>query len=335
MDEHYYKLIEDYSKKTIRSEDLTDLLIWVDSNQQNQQLFRETLQAFETADQFLNKPANQQKSLTAIQQHVAKNTPVQTAVVRKLSYRRYISIAAAAIVILMLPVIYFNINRTKPVVSVAYHQIYNPKGQKRLVTMPDGSNIYLNGDSKIRYAQNFNKGKRIVYLEGEAFFDVQHRDKQPFVVYTGKVSTTVLGTSFNINAYHSAKTISITVQTGKVGVIVKNKGKADPVKFLLPNEQLNIIKESGVAIREVVNAVDFDSWREYKLFFYDKPLSEIADIIAREYDVEVEIKSENLKAMKLTAKFNKSAVNQVMEVIARLSGAKYKIYENKVIIYEQ
>ncbi|RQO76615.1 hypothetical protein DBR40_12010 [Pedobacter sp. KBW01] len=334
MDEHYYKLIEDYSKKTIRSEDLTDLLIWVDSNQQNQQLFRETLQAFETADQFLNKPANQHKSWAAIQQHTAKNTSVQAAVISKLNYRRYISIAAA-IVILMLPVIYFNVNRSKPVVSIAYHQIYNPKGQKRLVTMPDGSNIYLNGDSKIRYAQNFNTGKRIVYLEGEAFFDVQHRDKQPFVVYTGKVSTTVLGTSFNINAYTSAKTISITVQTGKVGVIVKNKGKADPVKFLLPNEQLNIIKESGVATREVVNAVDFDSWREYKLFFYDKPLSEIADVIAREYDVEVEIKSKSLKAMKLTAKFNKSAVNQVMEVIAKLSGSKYKIYENKVIIYEQ
>lgn len=334
MDQHYYKLIEDYSKKTIRSEDLTDLLIWVESSQQNQQLFRETLQAFEAADQFLNKPADQRKSWASIQQHLAKNTAVQTAVIKKINYRRYISIAAA-IVILMLPVIYFNVNRAKPVVAVTYQEIYNPKGQKRLITMPDGSNIYLNGDSKIRYAQNFAKSKRIIYLEGEAFFDVQHRDKQPFVVYTGKVSTTVLGTSFNINAYQSAKTISITVQTGKVGVIVKNNGKAEPVKFLLPNEQLNIIKESGAATKAVVNATDFDSWREYKLFFYGKPLSEIAEIVAREYDVEVVIKSETLKAMKLTAKFNKSTVNQVIEVIARLSGAKYKIYENKVIIYEQ
>lgn len=335
MDQHYYKLIEDYSKKTIRSEDLTDLLIWVDSSQQNQQIFRETLQAFETADQFLHKPANKQKSWAAIQQHLAKSTPAPVAVVRKINYRRYISIAAAAIVILLLPVIYYNALRPKPAIQVAYHEIYNPKGQKRLVSMPDGSNIYLNGDSKIRYAQNFNTGKRIVYLEGEAFFDVQHRDKQPFVVYTGKVSTTVLGTSFNINAYRSAKTISITVQTGKVGVIVKNNGKAEPVKFLLPNEQLNIIKDNGQATRQVVNAADFDSWREYKLFFYNQPLSQIADVIAREYDVEVLIKSETLKAMKLTAKFNKTGVNQVMEVIARLSGAKYKIYENKVIIYEQ
>lgn len=335
MDQHYYKLIEDYSKKTIRSEDLTDLLIWVDSSQQNQQLFRETLQAFETADQFLNKPVDQQKAWTSIQQHLAKNTIVQTAVIKKISYRRYISMAAAAILILILPVIYFTVNRAKPVATVTYHEIYNPKGQKRLVAMPDGSNIYLNGDSKIRYAQNFNTGKRLVYLQGEAFFDVQHRDKQPFVVYTGKVSTTVLGTSFNINAYQSAKTISITVQSGKVGVIVKHNGKAEPVKFLLPNEQLNITKGNGTATKATVNATDFDSWREYKLFFYNKPLSEIAEIVAREYDVKVVIKSEALKAMKLTAKFNKSTVNQVMEVIARLSGAKYKIYENKVIIYEQ
>jgi len=335
MDQHYYKLIEDYSKKTIRSEDLTDLLIWVDSSQENQQIFRETLQAFETADQFLNKPANQQKSWATIQQHVNNSTPAPIAKIRKINYRKYLSIAAALLVIFMLPVIYFKLIPAKSVVRVAYHEIYNPKGQKRLVSMPDGSNIYLNGDSKIRYAQNFNTGKRIVYLEGEAFFDVQHRDKQPFVVYTGNVSTTVLGTSFNINTYQSAKTIRITVQTGKVGVIVKNNGKAAPVKFLLPNEQLNIIKESGHATKKVVNASDFDSWREYKLFFYNQPLSEIADVISREYDVEVLIKSEQLKAMKLTAKFNKCAVNQIMEVIAKLSGAKYKIYENKVIIYEQ
>ncbi|WP_025144967.1 FecR family protein [Pedobacter jeongneungensis] len=333
MDERYYRLIENYSKKTISSEDLTDLLMWVGSSQQNQQIFRETLQAFEAADYWLNKPVNQQKSWLAIQQHI-ENSAEQSPIVKKINYRKYFTIAAAIVVIALLPVFYFNTFQPKKAEVVAYNEIYNPRGQKRLVTMPDGSNIYLNGDTKIRYALNFNTtSKRIVYLDGEAFFDVQHRSKQPFVVYTGKISTTVLGTSFNINAYPSLKDITITVQTGKVGVLFKNKGKTTPVHFLLPNEQLTINKNNGQFAKKQVIAIDFDSWREYKIFFYDKPLKEIAEVIAREYDLDIEIKTEALKEVKLTAKFDKCSAKQIIDVIAKLSDSKYKIYENKVIIY--
>ncbi|KQM69325.1 hypothetical protein ASE74_04760 [Pedobacter sp. Leaf216] len=334
MNERYYKLIEDYSKKTIRSEDLTDLLIWVDSSLQNQQIFRDTLQAFETADYYLNKPVNQQKSWSAIQQHIEKTKEVNLPLAKKIKLLNYLKIAAAIIIVALLPIVYFN-NFHPAKSAVTYNEIYNPSGQKRLVTMPDGSNIYLNGDSKIRYAQNFNTGKRIVYLEGEAFFDVQHRSKQPFIVYTGKVSTTVLGTSFNINAYQSLKNITITVHSGKVGVVVKRKNTTAPAHFLLPNEQLTVNKFTGMASKQNVNAIDFDSWREYKLFFYDKPLSEIAEVIGREYDLDISIKTEALKEIKLTAKFDKCSAKQIMETIAKLTGSKYKIYENKVIIYEQ
>ncbi|WP_293786390.1 FecR family protein [uncultured Pedobacter sp.] len=332
MDERYYRLIEHYSKKTIGTDDLNELLIWVESNREHQQVFRKTLQAFEAADYSLNNPVNQQKSWSAVQQHI-KNSAEQPATVRKTNYRIYLTIAAAIVVIALLPIIYFNNFHPKKMEAVAYHEIYNPRGQKRLVTLPDGSNVYLNGDTKIRYALNFNTGKRIVYLAGEAFFDVQHRSRQPFIVYTGNVSTTVLGTSFNINAYLYSKNISVTVQTGKVGVVFKNQGKMPNVQFLVPNQQISINKNDGQFTRKEVNAVDFESWREYKIFFYDKPLSEIAEVIAREYDLDVEIKKETLKGIKLTAKFDKCSVKQIMDVIARLSDSKYEIYENKVIIY--
>jgi len=332
MDERYYKLIEHYSKKTIRSEDLTDLLIWVDSSLQNQQIFRETLQAFEAADHYLNKPVNQQKSWSAVQQHIQKNENAKIPLVRKIKYPNYLKLAAAIVVMALVPLLYFKKLRPEPK-DIVYNEIYNPRGQKRLVTMPDGSNIYLNGDSKIRYARNFNTGKRTVYLEGEAFFDVQHRSKQPFTVYTGKVGTTVLGTSFNINAYRSLKDITITVNTGKVGVLVKNKGKTSPVEFLFPNEQISVDKSSGRITKKTVDASDFNSWREYKLLFYDKPLNEIAEVLAREYDLDIIIKTETLKKMKLTAKFDKCSVKQIMETITKLTDSRYKISDSKVIIY--
>lgn len=332
MDQHYYKLIEDYSKKSISNENLSDLMLWVGESDENQQAFREVLQVFETADQHLIKPINQQKSWYAIQQHVNEKPKFEKPIL-KIRWNKWIKLAAAVVVLATLPLLYFYNQSKKPAVEVVYNEIYNPKGQKRLVTMPDGSNVYLNGDTKIRYAQNFNTGKRIVYLEGEAFFDVQHKEKQPFIVNTGKVSTTVLGTSFNVNAYKASKNITVTVQTGKVGVVIKNETKEKQVYFLLPNQQLSISADGKTCTKQTVNALEFNSWREYKMIFYDKTLEEIAQTIGREYDLDILIKSERLKDIKLTAKFDKCSIQQIMEMVAKLSGAKYTIYENEIIIY--
>lgn len=332
MDQHYYKLIEDYNKKKINSEDLADLMSWVAFSDQNQQTFREVLKSYELAEQALRAPVNQQKSWLAIQQHINQQVKADQPKVIQLKRRNWLKLVAAIVILSALPLLYFSLSGDEQQTEIAYSEIYNPKGQKRLVTMPDGSNIFLNGDTKIRYAQNFNSGKRIVYLEGEAFFDVQHLPEQPFIVYTGKVATTVLGTSFNINAYRSLNRISVTVQSGKVGVVVNNhKGKK--VHFLLPNQQINITADGITYNRKVVNANEVDGWREYKMVFYDQTLQEIAAQMEREYDLEISIKGATLKQTKITTKFSKSSVIDILDMIAKLTNSKYKIDEKRVIIY--
>lgn len=332
MDQHYYKLIEDYNKKKINSEDLADLMSWVAFSDQNQQTFREVLKFYELAEQALRAPVNQQKSWLAIQQHINQQVKADQPKVIQLKRRNWLKLVAAIVILSALPLLYFSLSGDEQQTEIAYSEIYNPKGQKRLVTMPDGSNIFLNGDTKIRYAQNFNSGKRIVYLEGEAFFDVQHRPEQPFIVYTGKVATTVLGTSFNINAYRSLNRISVTVQSGKVGVVVNNhKGKK--VHFLSPNQQINITADGITYNRKVVNANEVDGWREYKMVFYDQTLQEIAAQMEREYDLEISIKGATLKQTKITTKFSKSSVIDILDMIAKLTNSKYKIDEKRVIIY--
>ena len=332
MEQHYYTLIENYINKDISNEDLNDLMTWVDISDENQHTFREVLKTYEAADHFFKNTQQQQKSWTTIQQHISKNQNETIVTEKKTIKLVWLKIVAAIVIISSISLLYINFQKRDLNEEIVYNEIYNPKGQKRLVTMPDGSNIYLNGDSKIKYAQNFDTKKRIVYLEGEAFFDVQHRKNQPFIVYTGKVSTTVLGTSFNINSYKSSKNLSITVQTGKVGVVVKN-GKEKHVQFLYPNEQLNISTDDLVMTKKNVDATEIDSWRVYKMVFYDKPLSEIIQMIEREYDVDIVLERASLKDIKLTAKFDKSSVRQILDVVAQLSNSKYKIYEKKVIIY--
>lgn len=330
MDQHYYRLIEDYNKKRISSEDLADLMSWVAFSDQNQQTFREVLKRYEAAGQALRAPVNQQKSWLAIHQHINQQAGADQPEVYKPKRRNWLKLVAAIVILSAFPLLYFTLSTEEQHKGIAYSEIYNPKGQKRLVTMPDGSNIFLNGDTKIRFAQNFNLGKRIVYLEGEAFFDVQHRPAQPFIVFTGKVATTVLGTSFNINAYQSLNRISVTVKSGKVGVTVNKNKKAH---FLLPNQQINIASDGITYNRKGVNADEVDGWREYKMVFYDQTLQEITAQMEREYDLEITIKGEALSRTKITTKFSKSSVIDILDMIAKLTNSKYKIDEKRVIIY--
>ena len=331
MDQHYYKLIEDYTKKRITSEDLADLMLWVDFNNENQQKFIEILTSYEAADKVLLAPKNKQKSWNKIIDHVQQGKIQEVITSKKIPFPIWWPVAASLFIIITAVLGYRKLHSTSQKTEISYHEIYNPKGQKRLVTMPDGSNIYLNGDSRIKYAKNFNSGKRIVFLEGEAFFDVQHLVNQPFIVHGKKVTTSVLGTSFNINAYKSSGKVLVTVQTGKVGVVFK-QGKNKQVKYLLPDEQLSVSDDAFNTIKKV-NADDIDSWRAYKMIFYDQPLGEITQVIEREYDVNIAFKEKKLKKIKITAKFNKCSITQIMEMIAQLSNAKYKINDNKVTIY--
>ncbi|WP_316799382.1 FecR family protein [Pedobacter frigidisoli] len=332
MDKHYYKLIEDFTKKNISSEDLADLMLWVDKSKENQQIFREVVKSYEAADSFFEAPQKQQQSWAKIQQRLILQEPDVNVPVNTRSFKQLLLIAAAIIVTFSVSIIYFQQYYVRTKAPIVFHEIYNPKGQKRLVTMPDGSSIYLNGDSKIKYAENFDKGKRIVYLEGEAFFDVQHRPKQPFIVYSGKVATSVLGTSFNVNWYNGADKVKITVKTGKVGVVF-SRGKTKHVTYLLPNEQLSVLNNGESIKKSNLDADEIDSWRVYKMVFYDQPLSEIMKVIEREYDVDITFKNQALKHIKLTTKFDKCSVIQLMDMIAQLSNLKYTIYGKKITIY--
>ncbi|WP_443946693.1 FecR family protein [Pedobacter sp. AW1-32] len=332
MDQHYYRLIENYFNKNITFDELSTLMLWVEESEINLQHFRETLQALELAESYLPKNFNPEKNWNKILKHVKAEEKVEELVGTYKTKTNWLGYAAAILLVLGSAVLFLKFGRQTEADKVVYQEIYNPKGQKRLVTMPDGSNIYLNGDTKIRYAQNFNSGKRIIYLTGEAFFDVQHRAKQPFIVYTDSISTTVLGTSFNIKSYSKARSTIITVQTGRVGVLINNGKKHSGPYFLLPNEQLTV-RNNNLVEKDSVDASAVSGWREYKLAFYDTPIEDIIESISREYDIDIQFKDEKIAKTKLTVKFDKQPVQDIMSVIAKLTGKRYAIYENKIVIY--
>lgn len=334
MEEYYYQLIEHYYRKSISTEELLKLRAWVESSEANQRKFREVLRILEATEIYLQQPVAPAKSWAMVANHIQQSNPSTDSEPksRKLVKWQWYAVAALVLVVSTIGLLFFKGSQIKPSQQNLVKVISNAYGEQRSVTMPDGSVIYLNAGSRISYSARFGPHKRLVKLEGEAFFDVVHEKNRPFIVQTGKVSTTVLGTSFNIKAFR-AKPVEVTVETGKVGVVLKKANQKDEVNFLLPNEQLLIDPENGEIIRRTVNAVDVSGWKHYRLVFYNTSLKDISATIERTYNVKVSFKQAKTGNLKLTAKFDKCGIKQVMDVLSRLSGTTYQIKENKITIY--
>lgn len=204
-----------------------------------------------------------------------------------------------------------------------------PSGRQWL-KLPDGTSVQLNHDSRIEYPGTF-RGKNIreVTLIGEAFFDVAHDKVQPFVIHTGAITTTVLGTAFNISAYEGDKFITVTVSRGKVMVQHDNKTLA----VLTPNQQLswNMIKQKTEKLQ--VNAEKVSEWKAEDLIMDDITLDQAADMIANRFKVKVLFKNERVKRCRFTAAFlNRNDINQVMEVLSNITGATISLQGNQLSI---
>lgn len=257
------------------------------------------------------------------------------------------AVAATIILAIGFGVFYFK----KPSESTAKQNIVLTKaGSKTSLVLPDGSEVWLNADSKITYGDNFGIDKREVFLEGEAYFDVVKDTERPFIINTPVLKLKVLGTTFNVKAYPGEKNSEATLITGSLQVTLHNNSRN--VIVLKPNEKL-VVQNEYMAAKTDAKRVDNDAplitisevkkspadsmaieaqWIRNRLAFSDKKLEEVALQISRWFGVEVEIRSEELKDKEFSGLYRDQNLQQVMESLKLAGGFKYRIENNTVII---
>ena len=209
--------------------------------------------------------------------------------------------------------------------SVVWQEKVTSSGEKYIVTFSDGSIITLNAESKLRYPAQFDIVKREIYLEGEAYFEVHHNIGWPFIVHSENLSTTVLGTKFDVSAYHENKTIVVSLLEGSVKVLRGEKEKTDEIAVLKPKEQLLYNKEKNISSFEQFDSLEVVGWRDNIYKFENDPLSEVLPELERAFDVKFRLNDQSVLAQKITIKFEKKSLQTVVEVIKRLTGLNYKI----------
>ena len=200
---------------------------------------------------------------------------------------------------------------------------------RQLINLPDGSKVVLNANSKLEYPPGFSNNTREVYLDGEAYFDIAHDPGKPFIVHTGSISTRVLGTAFNINAYRSQQFVEVTVTRGKVEVKTKNK----LLGVLQKNEQIVFHTGTEKYSRKMVSLEPVVAWRKNELYFDDITFAEAALVLSNRYNVTIEFTNAKIRNCQFTAAFdNNTTLEHALNVICELNNTTYKKEENKIFI---
>ncbi len=204
-----------------------------------------------------------------------------------------------------------------------------PKGCDFSLTLADGTVIRLNADSRLQYPSEFSGNSRIVYLEGEAFFNVAKDKTKPFIVKTKKLDVEVTGTSFNVMAYPSEDSIRTTLVQGGVNILTKD-GR---VCKLLAGEQCVVDTASGKFVVNQVNVASFVSWIDGQFFFDNESMESLMRKIARWYDVDVIFENEELKSELFYGIITRSdEITEVLDILVLTKTMHYEIKDRTVYI---
>lgn len=211
-----------------------------------------------------------------------------------------------------------------------------PRAQR--ISLSDGSVVTLEPNSSIRYPKTFAGEQRTVELSGEAFFNVKKDPSKPFLVYSKEIVTKVLGTSFRITAFDNSQEIVVAVKTGKVSVYQKPASeKATAVKdvILTPNQQLVFKRSEEMLVKQVVPApsiVSVDSSAYFKMQFDGMPVTEIFDVLEKNYGIDIQYDKKALDACVLTTKMTEEGFYERIDVICKAISAEYTNTDGVVVI---
>lgn len=219
--------------------------------------------------------------------------------------------------------------------KILYNSIATPRGGQYFLQLSDGSKVWLNAASSIRFPVTFPAGERRVYVTGEAYFEVAHHQPVPFIVEAadpsaanGGCKVEVLGTNFNINSYANEPTVSTTLFEGKVRVHTYNTPQS---KILLPNQQVNITRKGEMTLSQPADVNAVIAWKNGYSQFSAVPLSAVMRQIERWYDVHVQFEDQ-VPDIRFTGKLKRNENLSEFLKILDLNNIKYEINNSTITI---
>jgi len=240
-------------------------------------------------------------------------------------------------------------------VELAYNEVITPMGSRTHIILPDGSDVWLNADSYLKYPVNFSGDLREVELKGEGYFKVEKDEGSQFIVNTSDIRVKVLGTTFNIKTYPEEGTVETTLVEGEIELQRTKAGKKGKVISMKSEQRVTYIRDEGkvvlseikemnasigravvvpgnIFIADSVNTEVYTAWKDGRLIIENEPLEELAIKLERRFDVKIEFGNDKTRELKFTGILENETLEQVLFAMELSSPIKYKIDKKTVYL---
>lgn len=332
------KLLKKFFKNECSEEEVKKILSWFEQERPGEiPLWRSLWDSFEK--QASSDPSHRQFILSQIHHSIYKERPLPGPQHKKYS-RIYLAKVVASFLLLLsasLYIGYFLVYPNKEKESLVSSKTVvkeNPKGMKKIFHLQDSSKVFLNSDSKLTFPENFTGEKRELMLYGEAFFEVKKDPFKPFIVKTGELTTTALGTAFNVKSFEEENCVVVSLTKGKVQIDYKENPENRLI--LIPGEQAILDKNTGDLIKRTFDPKEVTAWTTNKLLFKNASLEEIIKKLERWYGVTIKTENGHSNAGKhwnYSGEFDNEPLRNVLNGISYVKNFTYKMEGKHVNIY--
>ncbi|MCR4860182.1 MAG: DUF4974 domain-containing protein [Bacteroidales bacterium] len=332
MDEdRLIELLLGYFERQLSSEESEELNSWVSASAEHRKYFSDMYEVWtavraESAAGEFDADKAYRRFRQRARQYARRNKPRSRFV--------FLGQLAAAAAVLAL-VVFFSYRRGEKQVRDAFADIVieAPLSSQSRIVLPDSTEVWMNAGSRLVYSQGFGLTDRRLKMSGECFFSVMKNPEMPFVVSTPTLQVRVLGTRFNFRSYPDDDEAVIALEEGSVSL--KNMVREETERILSPNQKAILNNRTGHLRIERTQADNHSSWVQGHLFFNDELLVDIVKELRRNYDVEIEIRSEALLGQRFYGGFDRKdlSIDEILDRFSATGNIHYRKEGSKIVLY--
>jgi ferric-dicitrate binding protein FerR (iron transport regulator) len=317
------ELITKYLNHEAGDEEIQELKNWIDESEANKNEFAE----LKNSHAYVVSQLSSCKSNVDFNQIIQQTKPSKR--LKKSIFRNYKIAASIFFPVLVIATAWLFYNQFQNTNQEFYTEVIAPPKHNSQVILPDGTHVWLSPESHLKYKQNFGEQKRTVELEGEGYFEVVKNTKKPFIVETENLNVTVLGTSFNVEAYSEDKLIRTTLVRGSVEI---QSNKIGEKAILTPGDQFTFDIANNTASIEKVNTEIYRLVKDGLLIFKRNNLAEVCRKLERWYMVPIEYEDNGENNLLFTAKFEDESLETILKIVKETIPIQYQIKDNQIIV---
>jgi transmembrane sensor len=302
-------------------EEVIEIQKWLNESNDNMLYFRKLKNIWDNAENDMDiKKINVDSALNLVK----KRIKFRSSGVNLWDYWKKIA-AILIIPLVLVNLLYFIYRSTDKSSSQepVYIELFAAFGTRSAIKLSDGTSVWLNSSSSLKYPDRFIGDKRTVFLQGEAYFEVESDLKRPFIVRTSSLTVKATGTKFNVNGYITADHEAVTLVSGKVEVSLNDDKENIRISKLNMNQyfRFNKADESTSVVNE--DTYKYISWKDGKLVFRNEPLSNVVKRISQIYNIDIEIRGKELQNYSFRATFQDESLTEILNLLKISSPIDY------------